>query len=141
VTQLRHSLETLELQSTESDPVAAAIRMRRLLRHRALVILCTDLDDASVSSQLARAVGLLCPPHLVVVAGVQGQDVAALASAEAHHWQDPWNALAAREHQQRAATQRLMLQRLGAPVVAAAAERLEQAVFDCYAELRRARRV
>jgi len=37
--------------------------------------------------------------------------------------------------------QRQLLQRLGAPVVAAPAERLEQAVFAKYEALRRSRRV
>jgi len=50
-------------------------------------------------------------------------------------------ALAAAEHEARAAAQRLLLQRLGAPVVAAPAEALEQAVFAKYEALRRSRRV
>jgi len=37
--------------------------------------------------------------------------------------------------------QRLLLQRLGAPVVAAPADRLEGALFERYEALRRSRRV
>jgi uncharacterized protein (DUF58 family) len=139
VARLRRTLEQLSVRQAESDPTAAAVSMRGLLRHRGLIVLLTDLDDASVADQLARAVRLLAPPHLVVVAGVQGDEVAELARREARGWQDPWIALAAAEHEARAAAQRALLRRLGAPVVAASAERLEQAVFAQYEALRRSR--
>ena len=84
---------------------------------------------------------LLAPPHLVVVAGVHSGEIGALAQRVARTWQDPWIALAAAEHEARAAAQRRLLQRLGAPVVAAAAEHLEAAVFAEYEALRRSRRV
>ncbi|HEY0766405.1 MAG TPA: DUF58 domain-containing protein, partial [Steroidobacteraceae bacterium] len=141
VTRLRRVLEQLSVQAAESDPTAAAVSMRGLLKHRALIVLLTDLDDANVADQLGRAVRLLAPPHLLVVAGVHSGEIAALAQGEARDWQDPWIALAAAEHEARAAAQRLLLQRLGAPVVAAPAERLEQAVFAEYEALRRSRRV
>jgi uncharacterized protein (DUF58 family) len=141
VMRLRRELEQLSVQQAESDPIAAAVCMRGLLRHRALVVLLTDLDDASIADSLARAVRLLAPPHLVVVAGVHSGELAALAHREAQTWMDPWIALAATEHETRAAAQRALLRRLGAPVVAAPAERLEQAVFAQYEALRRTRRV
>jgi len=141
ITALRHALERLSVQATESDATAAAVGIRALLKHRALVILLTDLDDSSVAQQLARAVRLLAPPHLVVVAGVQSGEIAAVARREAHDWSDPYVALAAAEHQMRAAALRTLLQRLGAPVVAAPAEHLEPELFACYEALRRARRI
>jgi uncharacterized protein (DUF58 family) len=141
VIRLRRMLEQLSVQAAESDPTAAAVSIRGLLRHRALVVLLTDLDDASVADQLARAVRLLAPPHLVVIAGVHSGEIGALARAAAHGWEDPWIALAAAEHEARAAAQRLLLQRLGAPVVAASAAALEPAVFATYESLRRSRRV
>jgi uncharacterized protein (DUF58 family) len=141
VTRLRRTLEQLSVQQAESAPTAAAVCIRGLLRHRGLIVLLTDLDDASVANQLARAVRLLTPPHLVVVAGVHSAEIAELAQREAHVWQDPWIALAAAEHQARAVAQRALLRHLGAPVVAAPAERLEEAVFAQYEALRRSRRV
>jgi uncharacterized protein (DUF58 family) len=138
---MRRALEQLAVLSAESDPTAAAISVRRLLKHRGLIVLLTDLDDASVAAELARAVRLLAPPHLVLVAGVQSEEIGALARREARDWQDPWIALAASEHEAQASAQRLLLKRLGAPVVVAAAERLEQAVFAEYQALRRSRRV
>ena len=141
VRRLRATLEQLSVQPAESDPTAAAVSLRALLKHRSLIVLLTDLDDANVAIQLARAVRLLAPPHLVVVAGVQSGEIAALAQREARTWQDPWIALAAAEHESRAAAQRLLLQRLGAPVVAAPPQHLEQALFVQYEALRRSRRV
>jgi len=141
VTRVRQALAELAVQPAESDPTAAAVAIRTLLKHRALVVLLTDLDDASIADQLARALRLLAPPHLVVVAGVHGGEIGALAQQEAHGWRDPWVALAAAEHEARAAAQRALLRRLGAPVIAASAARLEPAVFAEYESLRRSRRV
>jgi len=138
---LRHALERSGVQAAESDPTAAAVAIRRLLRHRALVILLTDLDDASVAHQLARAVRLLAPPHLVLVAGVQSGEVGQLAHRAARDWLDPYVAIAAAEHETRTAGQRALLARLGAPVVGASAARLEEALFERYEALRRARRI
>ena len=55
VTRMRRMLEEISVQSAESDPLAAAIRIRGMLKHRSLVIVLTDLDDANVADQLARA--------------------------------------------------------------------------------------
>lgn len=141
VARLRRTLEHLSVQQAESDAVAAAVSMRGLLKHRGLIVLLTDLDDANVADQLARAVRLLAPPHLVVVAGVRSGEISELTRRESYGWRDPWIALAAAEHEARAAAQRAYLRRLGAPVVAAPVERLEQEVFAQYESLRRSRRV
>jgi uncharacterized protein (DUF58 family) len=141
VTRIRNTLERLSVKAAESDPIAAAVRIRGLLKHRGLVVMLTDLDDAMVAEQLARAVRLLSPPHLVVIAGVRSTEIADLSKQEARGWRDPWIALAAQEHETRAAAQRVLLRRLGAPVVATREELLEQAVFAEYEALRRSRRV
>ena len=112
-----------------------------MLRHRALVILLTDLDDASVAHQLARAVRLLAPPHLVLVAGVQSGEIGQLARSYARDWLDPYVGIAAAEHEARTVGQRALLAQLGAPVVAAPAARLEDELFARYEALRRARRI
>ena len=71
VARIRRALEGLSVESAESDPTAAAVRIRGLLKRRGLVVLLTDLDDANVADSLARAVQLLSPPHFVVVAGIR----------------------------------------------------------------------
>ena len=138
---VRHALERSGVQAAESDPTAAAVTIRGLLRHRALVILLTDLDDASVAHQLARAVRLLAPPHLVLVAGVQSGEIGQLARSYARDWLDPYVGIAAAEHEARTVGQRALLAQLGAPVVAAPAARLEEELFARYEALRRARRI
>ncbi len=141
IVRIRRTLGGLTVQAAESDPIAAAVRIRTLLKHRTLVVILTDLDDATVAEELARAVRLLSPPHLVLVAGVHSAEIADLAHREARGWRDPWIALAAQEHEARAAGQRVLLRRLGAPVVATKEELLEQAVFTEYEALRRSRRI
>lgn len=141
VRRIRDLLEGLETQAGESDVVAAAARARSLLRRRSLVVLLTDLDDATIAGLLARAVRLLAPPHLVLVAGVQSPEIAALAQAPARDWRDPWVALAATEHERRARGHREQLRRMGVPVVAAREERLEDEVIGLYESLRRRRRI
>ncbi len=141
VARIRRALEGLSVESAESDPTAAAVRIRGLLKRRGLVVLLTDLDDANVADSLARAVQLLSPPHFVVVAGIRSPDIATLAVSEARTWSDPWVALAAQEHEARVALQRLLLRRLGAPVVVTSAELLEKALLAEYEALRRSRRV
>ena len=140
-TRLRRSLEQLKVEAAESDPLAAAISIRRSLRHRSLVVLLTDISDGVIADSLARAVKLLSPPHLVVVAGVRSQEIADLARAEGTDWRGPWIALAAQEHEYRIAMQRTLLRGLGAPVIVANEDRLERAVLLEYEALRRARRV
>jgi len=141
VVRMRRALERLSVQSAESDPLAAAIQIRSMLRHRSLIVLLTDPEDATLAEPLARAVRLLSPPHMVVVAGVHSPEIAALANAEAHDWLDPWVALAAQEHEFTAQQYRERLRRLGTPVIAAREDLLERAVFAEYEHLRRSRRI
>lgn len=141
VVRIRRTLETLAVGPAESDPLAAAVRIRGLLKRRSLIVLLTDLDDSSVAQQLVRAVRLLAPPHLVVVAGIRSAGIAELARAEARDWRDPWISLAAQEHELRSEAQRALLRRLGAPVIASSEERLEQRVLAEYNSLRVKRRV
>jgi uncharacterized protein (DUF58 family) len=112
-----------------------------MLKHRGLIVLLTGFDDAGVVDQLTRAVRLLSPPHLVVVAGVQNREVKALATREARDWLDPWIALAAQEQEARAESHRALLRRRGAPVICVREELLEEGVIAQYETLRRTRRI
>lgn len=141
VIRIRRSLESLSVGAAESDPLAAAVRIGGLLKRRSLIVLLTDLDDSSVAHQLVRAVRLLAPPHLVVVAGIRSGEIAELARTEARDWRDPWISLAAQEHELRADAQRALLRRLGAPVIACSEEHLERRVLSEYESLRLKRRV
>lgn len=141
IARLHATLARLNVQPAESDPVSAALKIRALLKHRSLIIVLTDLDDAAAGEPLARAVRLLSPPHLVVVAGVQSPEIHELARRPARGWRDPWVALAALEHERRSEARRLQLRRLGTPVIATPQDALQEAVFAEYERLRRTRRV
>jgi uncharacterized protein (DUF58 family) len=141
VMRLRRALQRLDARPAESDPLAAAVRIRALLRHRTLVVLLTDLEDTALAEELARAQALLSPPHLALIAGVRGAEIGALARAPARGWRDPWIALAASEHERRSDAQLALLRRLGAPVLAVREDLLERAVFAEYEALRRRRRI
>lgn len=141
VVRVRRALEKASLSAAESDVTAAAVRARRMLKHRGLIVLLTGFDDPTVAEQLTRAVRLLSPPHVVVVAGVQNTEVRALASQSGRDWLDPWVSLAAQEQEARAVAHRVLLRRLGAPVVYAREELLEHAVIAQYEALRRTRRI
>jgi uncharacterized protein (DUF58 family) len=141
IVRVRRALEKASLSAAESDVTGAAVRARRMLKHRGLIVLLTGFDDPTVADQLTRAVRLLSPPHVVIVAGVQNTEVRALASQAGRDWLDPWVSLAAQEQEARAVAQRVLLRRLGAPVVYAREELLEHAVIAQYEALRRTRRI
>jgi uncharacterized protein (DUF58 family) len=139
--RVRALLGEARVAAVESDPVAAALQARRLLRHRALIVWLTEIDDAAAVGELDGVLRLLSPPHLVVFAGASGGEVGALARAPARGDRDVWVALAAGAHEERLAAGLRRLQRRGAPVVCEPAERLEPAVLATYARLRERHRV
>jgi uncharacterized protein (DUF58 family) len=141
VTRVHSTLARLNVEPAESDPVRAALIIRALLKHRSLIIVLTDLDDAAAGEPLVRAVRLLSPPHLVVVAGVASTEIHELGQRPARDWRDPWIALAALEQEKRNEAKRLQLRRLGAPVILATEDKLQDAVFAEYERLRRTRRI
>lgn len=141
VTRLRRTLEASRAESAESDPIAAAIRIRGILRRRGLVVLLTDLDDANGVQALTRGIRLLSPPHFVVVGVIRSPEIAALAAGEEPGRSDPWVALAAQEHDARVSLQHGRLRRLGASVVVSTAPLLEKSLLAEYEALRRSRRV
>ncbi len=139
--RVRSLLGAAQVASVESDPLAAALQARRLLRHRALIVWLTAIDDAAGVDELGAVLRWLTPPHLVVFGGVTDREVGALARRFAHDDDDVWIALAAAEHEERLAAGLLALRRRGAPVVSAPAERLEPAVLATYARLRERHRI
>jgi uncharacterized protein (DUF58 family) len=141
VMRMRAALEAIGSTGAESSPLAAALQIRSLARHRSLVVLLTDLDDLTTGGELAQAVRLLQGKHLVIVAGVTVPGIDALSTAAARHWLDPYRSLAAREWQARTRAQLASLRSTGTPVVAARPVELEAAILDYYARLRSERRV
>ena len=140
VARLRTVLAASRIERTESNPLYAAIRVRTLARHRSLIVILTDIDDASSESQLAHAVRFLLPKHLPFVAGLSSAEAESMARAPARTWLDPYRALAAQEYCIGLERKARALNALGAPALVAKPEQLERAVFAAYANFRRRRR-
>jgi uncharacterized protein (DUF58 family) len=141
VTRLRHVLESLESERGESNPVAAALMVRKLLRHRGLVVWLTDLAEPARNEQLLQALQALMPRHQPVVAAPRATEIARLAAKPASDWRDPSIAVAAREHAQRARVQIAGMNRRGVVVLDETDDKLDKAVLDAYLALRRRRRI
>jgi uncharacterized protein (DUF58 family) len=140
VARLRALLAVSRVERTESNPLYAATRVRSLVRHRSLVVMLTDIDDASAQSQLAQAVRFLLPKHLPFIAGLSSAAAESMAQAPAHQWLDPYRSLAAQEYCIGLDRKVRALKALGAPALVAKPEQLEHAVFAAYADFRRRRR-
>jgi len=138
--RLRALLAAARVERTESNPLYAATRVRSLVRHRSLIIILTDIDDASAKSQLTQAVRFLLPKHLPFVAGLSSAAAESLAQAPARQWLDPYHSLAAQEYCIGLERKVRALNAIGAPALVARPERLEHAVFAAYANFQRQRR-
>ena len=141
VFRIRQMLAAATPKSAESNPLNAALRIRTLVRHRGLIVMLTDMDDATIAGQLASAARLLLPKHLPLIAGIASPEAEALRVATAHSWLDPYESLAAQEYCSRLERNVRALRALGAPALLTRPEHMERAVFDAYAEFRNRRRV
>lgn len=141
VARIRKVLAACRVQTEESNPVLAAARILTLTRRRSLVILLTDLEDASATEQLAQAVGLLRPKHFVLIAGFESARIAALMAARAREPLGAYRALAAVEYCNTVSGNVRALRALGAAAIATRPEHLDDAIFKAYREHRRRRRV
>ena len=140
VSRLRAILGATRIERTESNPVYAVTRVKSLVRHRSLIIVLTDFDDASAHSQLAQAVRFLLPKHLPFVAGLSSAAAEAMSHAAPQNWLDPYRALAAQEYCSGLERKVRALNAMGAPALAARPEQLEGAVFAAYERFSRQRR-
>jgi uncharacterized protein (DUF58 family) len=134
-------LGAVQVQAADSNPIHATARIRSLARHRSLVILLTDINDAASGSQLASALRVLQPKHMPLVVTVASRAQQDFARAPARDWLDPYCALAAEEQRRRRERSVLALHTQGVPALVCQPERLQAALFDAYANLRRRRRV
>ncbi|MGB5458210.1 MAG: DUF58 domain-containing protein [Gammaproteobacteria bacterium] len=121
---------------SESNILAAALQARRLLGHRALVVVLTDLSTGDDASQFSRAVRLLSARHLVVIASIDDTEIEAMSWTGASHWLDPYRNFAAAEYCRQRELTKLKLNQQGASVISAAADTLDSKLMDYYRELR-----
>jgi uncharacterized protein (DUF58 family) len=140
VTRIRQMLAASRVENRESNPLFAAMRVRSLVRHRSLVVVLTDVDDASAGSQLAQAARFLLPKHLPFIAGLSSEAAQTMALASASEWLDPYRSLAAQEYCVGLERKVQALNAMGAPALVARPQHLERAVFAAYTDFRRQRR-
>ena len=141
LTAVREALARARAQPTEASLLQATMRARRLLARRTLVVILSDSVLAEDGGQSLRALKLLTPQHLPLIAAINDEAVERLASAEADSWHSPFQILAATDLLHRMRVQQGRAQRLGTEVIATAADELDRALIARYQTLRRRRRV
>ena len=141
VTRIRAALIELEAAPMETDLVAAALAVRRVVRHRCLIVLLTDLYGQAGTGGLMQSIRLLVPKHLPVVTGLVAEEVDHVAAEEATEWLDPFVALAATDYRRGLANSAAGLRRFGAIPLITRAATLESRVLEQYHVLKTRRRV
>lgn len=138
--RLRTALAQLSPANAESNPLAAALAIRRLPQHRSLIVWLTDFDTGDHGA-ITRAARMLMPRHLPMMATARDPALKALAEQQAERWADPFISLAASQAQQDLRNTETLLSQLGAEVVTAAPKHLDAAVLARYEQLRATGRV
>jgi len=134
--QLQALFKNVAAQQSESNLLVAALQARRLLGHRGLVIVLTDLHSGDIHSQFSQAIKLLSEKHQTLVASLDDQSILAMRWMSASHWFDPYKNLSAIEYARERKLIKMRLQQSGANVVTAPPEVLDQAVMKYYHRLR-----
>jgi len=141
VMRVRELLSTVVSQNTDSNVIHAASQVLRRVHQRSLVVLLTDIDDASSEGQLAAALRLLQPRHLPFVVALSQLDPAAIADRAPQDWLDPWLSLAAAHTLSQRDRAVRALRATGAQVVLSAPADFERQLFEQYAQFRQRRRI
>jgi uncharacterized protein (DUF58 family) len=141
VMRVRSLLQGMSVATLDSNHALAAIRIRSLVRHRSLIVMLTDLDDASLAGEMRNAVRLLLPTHLPLIAGVASERIAAIGRQRTADESLAWQALAAQEYVNATSRQVASLRALGVSAVLAPSQDLDRAVIDAYLRFRSRRRV
>lgn len=136
VARIRELLAACRVQPTESNPVLAAVRIRAVAHRRSLVVILTDLEDASAGEQLVEAAKLLAPKHFTFVAGFESARIEALSRAAVNEPLGAYRALAAIGYQNTLAASVRALRSLGAAALTARPEHLDRAVLEAYEAIR-----
>jgi uncharacterized protein (DUF58 family) len=141
VMRVRTLLAQLQSQNTDSNVIHAASQVLKRVHQRSLVVLLTDIDDASSEGQLAAALRLLQPRHLPFVAALSQLDPAAIADRAPRDWLDPWLSLAAAHTLSQRERAIRALRATGAQVVLSAPAEFERKLFEQYLQFRQRRRI
>lgn len=141
VVRVREILAACRVHPSESNPVLAAARIRAMAHRRSLIVILTDLEDASAGEQLVEAVKLLAPKHFTFIAGFESARVESLTRAAVGEPLGAYRALAAAEYRNTLAASVRALRSLGAAALTARPEYLDRAVLEAYEAIRNRRRI
>jgi uncharacterized protein (DUF58 family) len=140
---VRETLLNLRISELDANPALASSRILQHLPKRALVVWLTDTDDPTVATQLAQAIGALKRKYLSVVCAWLDPDLKQLARQHDAQlrWRAPAQRFAAIELMREQAMHIQSLRDLGAYVVQAEPEKMDQQVLSAYADVRRRNRL
>ena len=138
---IRDSLGRQRSQSSDFNPLTAALEASRMLRQRCLVVFLCEIEQREAATQLARACSLLTPKHLALIASLVDSDVQEIQESRCEEWQDPYRRLAALEYTRSQRATALNLKRLGAEVVLSGPRNLDRKIMQHYRHLRQRQRV
>lgn len=136
--ELQEQLTTLTPEFAEADWRMLAGAVQQGGRQRALVVLLTALDPASVAESLLPALPALVKHHRVVVAAVRDPELAAMTTAftDTGSVDDVYAATAALQAEAEAHAVVGMLQALGVEVVSGTPDTMPVALADHYLALK-----
>jgi len=138
---IRAQLQVLQSRPRESNPLAAVLLLRQMLRQRGLVVFFTEIEDLEAAGQLLQATRLLTPKHIPLIASLVDEDIEAIRQQPARRWLDPYRSYAAQEYTDAVRRTVLALRRQGSTVELARPDRLDPAVLGRYRRLRERRLV
>jgi len=138
---IRDKLGRLSSQSSDFNPITAALEAARMLRQRSLVVFLCEIEQREAATQLARACSLLAPKHLALVASLVDSDIQKIQEHPCEEWLDPYRRLAAQEYTYAQRATALNLKRLGAEVVLSGPRDLDSRIMQRYRYLRQRQRV
>ena len=138
---IRDRLGGLRSQSSNFNPITAALDAARMLRQRSLVVFLCEIEQREAATQLARACSLLSPKHLALVASLVDSDVQEIQEHHCKEWLDPYRRFAAQEYTHSQRTTAFNLKRLGAEVVLSGPRDLDSRIMQRYRYLRQRQRV
>lgn len=138
---VRDHLQRTHAVTRESNPLFAVMHLRRLLRHRGLIVFLTEIAEAEAASQLLRAMQLLMPKHIPLVAAVKDETIEGMKRLAGDDWLDPYRRYAAYEYTHAVRRSVLNLEKSGCTVVLAGPDELDREVMLNYDRLRNQRRV
>lgn len=141
LSRLRAQLAVIRPQTTDSNPLPAAVLARQRVRHRGLMVFLTDLDESDAMGQLVKASSYLSPKHVPMIASILDQDVEQLRDQEAKHWIDPYQSMAASENLLSEQRTSLHIQQLGGVIVRDKPGKLDTALVQRYEQLRERHRI